>query len=228
MHQTYLAGICAGLALSGGLVFAKDSGVPPRASASDYAAKHDLSAATLAASVVPAKQVEKLFSSRIAKDFVVVEVAVYPENGRNFDVDWFDFGLKTGDTVAHVEHPREVAMAWPEKTGDTNKPVTVITDTGVAYGHYSDSTGQHRNQLGTYENVDVTNDPRSATPPNPGPDPQLVEARIQDKVLPQGHAKTPLAGYLFFPRTGKKHKGDLAELQWSKDRESARLKLPIN
>jgi len=210
------------------LAVAGDQGVAPRASASDYDARQSLSAGTLAASVIPAKQIEKLFSGRIAKDYVVIEVAVYPENGQNFDLDWFDFALKTGNSVAHVERPREVAMAWPERKGDAGKPVTVITDAGVAYGRASDSAGQHRSQVDTYERVDVTNDPRAASPPNPGPDPQLVEAKIQQRALPQGLAKTPVAGYLFFPQLKKRRKGDVAELQWSKDRESAMLRLVVN
>jgi hypothetical protein len=214
--------------ISGFVVLAGGQGVPPRADASDYDARQSLSDGTLAATVVPMKQVEKLFSSRIAKDFIVVELAVYPENGQTFVVDWFDFGLKNGDTVAHVERPREVAMAWPERGGDVGKPVTVTTETGVAYGRVSDSTGQHRSQVGSYESVGVTNDPRAASPPRQGPDPQMVEARIREKMLPEGQAKTPVAGYLFFPQLKKRRKGDVTELQWSKDRESAVLRLPVN
>lgn len=209
------------------VVLAGDQGVPPRASASDYDARQNISGGTLAASVVPVKQIEKLFSSRIAKDYVVVEVAVYPENGQNFDVDWFDFGLKSGDTVAHVERPRDVAMAWPEKTGDAGKPVTVITEAGVAYGRVSDQTGHH-SQLDTYEGAGVTNDPRAASPPKLGPDPQMVEARIREKMLPEGLAKAPVAGYLFFPQLKKRRKGDAVELEWSKDRASAVLRVRVN
>jgi hypothetical protein len=214
--------------ISGFVVLAGGQGVAPRANTSDYDAQQSVADGTLAASVVPAKQIEKLFSSRIGKDFIVVEVAVYPENGQNFNVDWLDFGLKNGDTVAHVERPRDVAMAWPERAGDLGKPVTVTTETGVAYGRVSDSTGQHRSQLDTYESVGVTNDPRAAPPPRQGPDPQMVEARIREKMLPEGQAKTPIAGYLFFPQLKKRRKGELAELQWSKDRASAVLRLPVN
>jgi len=209
------------------LAIAGDQGVAPRASASDYDAHQSAGEATLAASVLPAKQIEKLFSSRIAKDFIVVEVAIYPGTGQTFDVDWFDFGLRSGDTVAHVERPRDVAMAWPEKTGGVgDKPVTVITDAGVAYGRVSDSTGHH-SELGTYENIGVTNDPRAATPPKPGPDPQIVEARVRDKMIPEGTASAPVAGYLFFPQLKKRRKADMAELQWSKDHASAALRLPV-
>ena len=215
--------------LVGGLsAIAGGQGVAPRASGSDYEAHQGTGEATLAASVVPAKQIEKLFSSRISRDYIVLEVAVYPGSGQAFDVDAFDFGLKSGDTVAHVERPRDVAMAWPEKTGDTGKPVTVITDTGVAYGRVSDSTGQHRSQVDTFERVDVTNDPRAAPPPKLGPDPQMVEARIREKTLPEGQTHAAVAGYLFFPQLKKRRKGDVVELQWSKDRESAALRVTVN
>jgi hypothetical protein len=221
MRLIFVVLIGALLAMAGG------QGVVPRASVSDYDAHQGAGEATLAGSVLPAKQIEKLFSSRIAKDFFVIEVAVYPDKGRNFDVDWLDFGLKSGDTVAHVERPRDVAMAWPERTGRVgDKPVTVVTDTGVAYGRVSDPTGHH-SEVGTYENVGVTNDPRAAAPPKQGPDALVVEGRVRDKMIPEGQTSAPVAGYLFFPQLKKRHKGDVAELQWSKNRESAALRLPI-
>ena len=63
--------------ISGFVVLAGGQGVAPRANTSDYDAQQSFADGTLAASVVPAKQIEKLFSSRIAKDFIVVEGAVH-------------------------------------------------------------------------------------------------------------------------------------------------------
>src|SRR5258708_34665859 len=83
------------------LLTAGDVGIPPRAKPSDYPVHQDTKTATLAAARVPNRQIEKMFSPEIARQYVVIEVAVYPES--SFDVDWFDFDLKIGATAAHVE-----------------------------------------------------------------------------------------------------------------------------
>src|SRR5260370_42254494 len=95
------------------VVMASDGGISPRTSASDYDARQSVTGATLAAAIVPARQIERLFSAEISREYIVVEVAVYPQSGQTFDVDWFDFGLKIGDTVAQVEKPRDVSTGWP-------------------------------------------------------------------------------------------------------------------
>ena len=212
------------------LVMASDKGISPRMSASDYDARQSITEATLAAVIVPVRRVERLFSAKIARQYIVLEVAVYPQSGQTFDVDWFDFGLKLGDTVAHVEKPRDVATAWPEKNTVSDKPVTVISETGVVYGRTSDPVNGHRTVWGTYEGVGVTNDPRAATsPPTHGQDadPQIIEQRVREKMLPAGRTGTAIAGYLFFPQfKRKRHKADFMELRWSKDSASAILRLP--
>ncbi len=66
-------------------VFAGDAGVPPRAS-TDYPAHGSVNAAVIAAAIVPSDQVAKMFSNEIGRQYVVVEVAIYPGNGQPFDV----------------------------------------------------------------------------------------------------------------------------------------------
>jgi hypothetical protein len=212
------------------LARAGDKGVPPRALPSDYQAHQSTRNATLAAAIVPARQIEKMFSADISRQYIVLEVAIYPRNGLTFDLDWFDFGLKIGDTVAHVEKPRDVATPWPEKNRVPDKPVTVITEAGVVYSRSSDPVYGRRSGWGTYEGAGVTNDPRAANPPPPprqGPDPQIVEQRVRETMLPEGQARTAVAGYLFFPQyKPKRHKSVAIELQWSRDDASANLRLP--
>jgi hypothetical protein len=212
------------------LLNAGDQGVPPRVRPSDYQAHQSTKDAILAAAIVPSRQIEKMFSADIARQYVVVELAIYPQNGHTFDTDWFDFGLKVGDTVAYVEKPREVATPWPEKNRVPDKPVTVITEAGVVYSRTSDPVYGRRSGWGTYEGVGVTNDPRAAAPPPPprqGPDPQIVEQHVRETMLSEGRTTTAVAGYLFFPQYKQKHrKGDAIELQWSKGDASVILRLP--
>jgi hypothetical protein len=209
------------------LVHAGDRGVPPRASPTDYQANAGIKDATLAAAIVPSRQIEKMFSADIARQYIVLEVAVYPQNSGTFDLDWFDFGLKIGDTVAYVERPRDVATPWAEKNRVPEKPVTVVNEAGVVYSRTNDPVNGHRSGLGTYEGVAVTNDPRAAAPPpGQGPDPQMVEQHVSATMLPEGPAQTPVAGYLFFPRYKLKRKSGVEmDLQWSRNGAAAIIRL---
>jgi len=212
-------------------VHAADKGLPPRAQPSDYQAQQTVQNATynatVAAAAVPARQIQKLFSADVAKYYVVVEVAVYPNTRREFEVDRFNFGLKQGDAVAHVEHPRDIVTPWPDKASVSDKPVTVTTTTGVMIGKSSDPVNGTRTVHGAYEGVSVTNDPRAADPPatpRQKIDPAVLAQRIEEKMLPEGPAQYAVAGYLFFPLIGKRRKGAM-ELQWTRDNASAVLKV---
>jgi hypothetical protein len=211
-----------------------DRGVPPRPTPLDYPAQQTIADWTLAAAIVPVKQMERMFSSDIAKHYVVVETAVYPRDGRSgrsFEVDRFDFGLKSGDTVAHAEKPRDVATPWPERNRVPDGPVSVISDTGVIISRTSDPVNGSRTRVGTYEGVGVTNDPRARSPQPPnnqGPDPKIVEQRVAETALPEGPTNVAVAGYLFFPRDGlKRPKGPTFELQWTREGSAATLLLSL-
>jgi hypothetical protein len=208
------------------LAYAGD-GLPPRASASDYPVRQATTDATIAAVRVPANQAVKMFSPDIARQYIVLEVAIYPRDGRAFDVDWFDFSLKIGDAVSHVEKPRDVATPWPEKTSTPGNGVDVITETGVVIAHTSDPVYGSHTGVGTWQSVGATNDPRAAPPPPPpGPDPQIVEQRVRERSLPEGATRRAIAGYLFFPVYNVKRSKAPIEMRWSRDNDSAVLTLP--
>ena len=203
-------------------------GFPPRAKASDYAAHKAVKSGILAVSRIPARQVEKEFSPEIARQYIVVEVAAYPRDADSFEVDWADFSMKIGDTMVRAEKPRDVATPWPEKQPvDKNGP-KVVTETGVIYSRTNDPVNGRRSGWGTYESVGVTNDPRAGAPPPPppkqGPDPWVVEKRIRERILPEGPVRSAVAGYLFFPQYMRHKKGPV-ELRWSRDGDSAELRV---
>ncbi len=161
---------------------------------------------------------------------MVVEVAVYPEDGHSFDVDLLDFSLKVGDQVIHADKPRDVAIPWPEKTGPTSqRGPAVTTETGVIVARGTNPvTGRPQTTTGTWEGVAVSNDPRDRNPPPPSnkPDQSAAEARVRDRALPLGETRKAVAGYLYFPQYGKKHKGDAIALNYSKDDVSVDLHFP--
>src|SRR5580765_6201407 len=99
------------LVLFATLVFAGETGLRPRAAASDYPAHQRGAGVTVGATVVPPDQVKKLFAVDLNKlGYVVVEMAVYPD--ANVEIAARDFLLQMGSD------------------GSTARPVTPATIAG--------------------------------------------------------------------------------------------------
>jgi hypothetical protein len=225
MRPKLLAGFFIAMLAAGG-----DSGFAPRAKPSDYPVHGSVKAAVVAAVIVPPDQVRKMFSADIGKGYVVVEVAVYPQDGGSFDVVTADFSLKVSGQVNRPENPRGVAIPWGGSGGPSvsNRGPTVTEDTGVIVAHGPGTTGRPRTAVATYEGVGVSNAPRPADPtPAPrGPDPTAMEAKLRDKALPEGVTSKPVAGYLYFPQYGKKRQADSVTLTHSADDMPVDLRFP--
>lgn len=216
------AGLMAVLAARGG------TGVPPRAASTDYPVHQATPTGTIAASIVPPDLAKRIFPADVNKNYVVLEVAVYPPNGQTVYIDSFDFGLKFGaDEVSHPRTPQEIASMWDEKNAPRPPhKVDVTTETGVAYGTGTDpTTGRSQHGLATYSGVAVSPGQPSPPPPPPG-DPRIVEAQIAARALPEGPAVRPVAGYLYFPLISKKSKKSAMELQYLKDGALVSLPFP--
>jgi hypothetical protein len=237
-YRGVCAAVCCGLWMVPAAV-AGDDGVPPRRSASDYpvqqSAKAGASLAAIGATLVPADQVRKMFSAEISRDYIVVEVAMYPADGKSFEADRYDFGLKIGDgskgggRVAHAESPADVALPPFEKRPDLGGPeskVNVTQEAGVAVARTNDPYYGKRTSVGTYEGTTVSNGPAPPSQQAPsGVDRRAIEAKLREKALQDGPTAKAVAGYLYFPAS-KKRKGDLLELQYTKADVELDLRFP--
>src|SRR5579862_5710043 len=87
-------------------------GLTPRPSASDYAVQGQIDDVRIAAAIVAPKDVSKIFTSEIARDYIVVEVAVYP-GAPPFDVQSSDFALRVGERIGRADPPSDV-LPWRE------------------------------------------------------------------------------------------------------------------
>ena len=204
-----------------------DSGVPPRGSAKDYPVQGQADSATIAAAIVPANQVSKMFSSEISKQYVVVEVAIYPEGGVPFDVQSGDFALRVGQRVGRADRPIDVA-SWPERRDSSRPlPVDVTTEAGVIYQRSDDPVYGRRQGVGTYTGVGVESPGRADPPPPPDPriDPRVIYDKVQRLALAEGPTKAAIAGYLYFPQHAKRKKSDDIELKYAKDSVALNLAL---
>jgi hypothetical protein len=216
-----------------GLVSAGDNGIPAHRSPSDYPAHQDGKAgsglAAIGAVIVPAEQVRKMFSSEISRDYVVVEVAMYPAGNGSFEADRFDFGLKAGDRIAHADSAGNVALPPGDRSPDMRGPdpkINVQHEVGVVYSRTNDPYYGKRSGVGVYESTSVSNAPPPPSQKTPsGVDPRIVEEKLRDKALPEGPTARPVAGYLYFPAQ-KKRKGDVVELQYTRGDVELDLKFP--
>jgi len=201
--------------------------VSPRPKSRDYPAHDSLKTAAIAAAIVPPEQVKKIFSAETAKTYVVVEVGIYPEAGSSLDVDLIDFALKTGEQVVRASEPRDIGTVWPSAKNPSvgTRGPNVTAETGVIVDRETDPvTGRPRTSVGTYESVAVSNYPRPDPPPPP---PSKSSGDASDKMrkmaLPQGIAKAPVAGYLYFRYHSRKQ--DAFTLNYTNDDGSLDLKL---
>jgi hypothetical protein len=207
---------------------AAGQGLPPRSSPNDYPVHQRTLNATIAAVRMRPDQVTKTFSSEIDKNYVVVEVALYPQDGASIDVDLFDFGLRFGgEQETRPATPEEASVPWREKDS-IGQRVTVTEQAGVYVAAQKDQTGRRTTTGGAYEATGVAvGGPQGQPYPDPhrGPDPRALEDRLKARSLPEGKTGRAVAGYLCFPRP-KKSKDSKLELTYSQDTTAIALVLP--
>ena len=159
---------------------AAQTGVPPRAFVTDYPA-HD---AVLGAAIVPASQVAKVFSGTVAKDYIVVEAAVFPGNAQSLDLVALDFALNMGsDNRCYPATPEEAAWHGRQQPGIPPQGPRVVGEAGVLVGTRTDPvTGRAEHGVATYGGVGVDNRPPPPAPSasaSPANDPFAIEGRLR-------------------------------------------------
>jgi hypothetical protein len=205
---------------------AAQTGVPPRPALGNYPANDGIAGAA----IVPSSPVAKIFTSAIAKDYVVVEFALYPPPGQSVNLQTLDFALNDGaDSRAWPATPDEVAWHGQKPATSATQVAHITVEAGIVVGTRTDPyTGRQEHGVATYGGVAVDNRP-TPPPPRPGPadDPYAVEGRLRRMAFPGGQADQPAAGYLYFPRVSKKPKAGAYRLEFSLRGERKELTLPL-
>ena len=204
------------------------NGIRPRGSAADYPAHVTSDGVTIAAAVVPPAQVRKMFAADLnGMGYIVIEVAVYPETAPDADVSSGDFMLSPAGETSAVPpvSARTIAGVLDRKNSPPHVRDTDVTAT-VGYETGTDPvTG--RRVSGTYTGVAVENGPPGTlSPPPSGPDPWTMKQELEERSLPEGKTKQPIAGYLYFPKLSKKSRGAGYELTYYG--VSGKVQLSIN
>lgn len=166
-------------------------GLPARSTAESYTAKAEAKNVVVAAELMPPEQVRSEFSTTLIPDYVVIEVALYPENSSSIDVVSLDFGLRVDGRLIRHATPRSIAVRNQRKSLDRKKEITLWPSVGVSTG------GGYGTGTSTGVGVGIGDAP-------PGPastdrDRSVMEAELEERGLQDGRVDKPVAGYLYFP-----------------------------
>jgi len=195
-------------------------GVRPRGAAKDYPAYDSADGITIAAAVVPAGKVQHQLSREMVKaGYTVLEIAIYPDHGKNVNVSSDDFSMTIGSSrnIARAETPAVVASSIDsDKRMDPPHipaPVQVHGEEtiGVSTGGRDPVTGRrYPGSVYTESGVGVgAGNPRGGDPQNPDPGlggpapqgtPRSIYDRLEEKALPEGRTMKAVAGYVYFPK----------------------------
>jgi hypothetical protein len=230
----------ASICLAVGLLLADDPrGIRPRGSSADYPARQTVSGVTAAAAVLPPDQVKKLFATDLnAGGYIVVEVAIYPEAGKEVTIASGDFQLRMVSDGSTVRPASARAIAASLQRKNTPDPkvrnrgdVNIYPSATIGYESGTDPySGRRRSGVYTAAGVGVGVGPdpglSSPRPASTDMDRSTMEQELADKALPEGRITPDVAGYLYFPKPSGKPSKTAVELTWYGNDRVVRLKIP--
>ncbi len=183
----------------------------PHASAKDYQASKVESQYSIGAKLLSKTQIQNSFATALAGRYVVVEVGFYPADGKTIDLERSNFTLVSSDGKSSVTPatPEEIASIL-QKRPASSRDVTLYPQANVGYQSYPVYNGNGRIQqaggpvYGAGMGVGVG---KTTSPATTDSDRKTMETELSDKELKSGDVSSPVAGYLYFPVTGKEKGG---------------------
>ena len=170
--------------------------VTPRSTAVEYPAHKSSNHLSIGVALLMEKQVRRKLPFRIASEYAVVEVGLYPSPDREIVVTRSDFRLALSangeleqpvDPSTIVQPSRQVGSSLPELRGQAE----IVVSTGHRSGR--------RTSAGVWGEL-----PPRAPPVDPA---ELARQELIRLGLPEGPSKVPTSGYLFFRVPGSVRKG---------------------
>lgn len=240
MKRTLIVAGASALFLSSLALGQGSGGVRPFPSPNNYSASAHVAGASIAATVLSRSELRHRFATDLSKDYVVVEVAVYPQRGGSLNISPEDFLLSAAEQAwIRPAEPAPIAGAIQAKNKPSPNPqgrrtvdVYPTATAGYESGGYDPVTGRRTSGWygGVGAGVAVGGPSTSAPPPPPrvsDRDRQTMESELADKSLPQGRITEPTAGYLYYPISSvKKMKSGTWDLRYSGEAGSVTLVVP--
>jgi hypothetical protein len=181
-------------------------GLKPLPAPADYRANAAGRAFEIGARLLSPDQVRSRFATPISRDYVVVEVGLYPNAG--LDIRLSDFLLRAGGAAGDVLRPIAsgviaARIAAPSRRG---RSVDLYPVVGVGYGSYGGVRGWST-EAGVGVGV-------GGGHPAEGGDANLraMEAELGEQALAEGWCAQPTAGYLYF--AAPKRRGVTFDLEY--------------
>ena len=202
----------------------RSEGVRVRSGPADYSAQTKAGGTEIAATVLSADLVKHAFAYDISKQYVVIEIAIFPGTKDSLAVREGDFSIHPPaklDVIRQAE-PETVAADIQNRNTPrhTGRSVPVYGEVNVGYETGTDPDTGRRGH-GTYTGVGVgVGGPPAPTYPTPGGYPQdraLLEDQLFRKSLPEGAMTKPVAGYLYFPLSELKSSKGSYDLEFRSD-----------
>ncbi len=208
------AGACFLLFLTS-LTAQVSQGIAPRSDPSDYPARIERPIG-IGAAVLSGDEVRKAFAPDLSRDYLVVEVGVFPCKAELPNMNRGNFTIHTpgGKAPLRTLEPETIA-AQLQRAAEHEHNVNLhpVAAVGIETGRgYDPATGQVRRGTGVWTSAGVGVGIGGAGNGQGGltdRDRQVIERELSDKSLPEGKVSKAICGYLYFPAPDKKSRRDL-------------------
>jgi hypothetical protein len=207
---------------------AADPGIKPRAAVEDYPVRGSTPSVSIGAHRLSAGEVSGGFATDLSPGYIVLEVAVYPNNGKSVDLGPGDFLLRRAGTKEAVRPaaPKAIAAAL-QRSAAHDREITLSPTVGVGYESgprgYDPVYGRRGGGVNTSVGVGVGVGGNQAPASTPE-DRKTMALELGEKQLPEKVISGPVAGYLYFPLAEKKRLGAW-ELEY--DGPAGKVTLPL-
>jgi hypothetical protein len=202
--------LTAALTCVASLAFAEPKGTAPRADAGRYPAHAERDGIAIGARLLSHDEARKVFVSDVNRCCLVLEIAVYPQKDKPFEVSLGDLSLqKSGAENETKASSAKVVAGSLQKQAQGQRDISVYPTTEIGYESgsvYDPATGTRRGSgVYTRSGVGVGIGGRGG-PGSTEKDRDAMATELSEKGLPEGSAAAPVAGYVYFPLAASKKK----------------------
>ncbi|MBN1569208.1 MAG: hypothetical protein JXA73_15260 [Acidobacteria bacterium] len=189
------------LILTAALLIAAQGTVPLK-QAAEYRNHVEANGIGLGALVLNNAQIKQRFVTEFDRDYLVVEVALYPKEGQDLNIQPSEFVLYIPgeDRALRSENPKVIAASL-QNVEESTRDITIIPQVGVGYETgrrgYDPTTGTARRTGGVYTSTGVAVVMGDSLPSNPKNE-AVMALELSEKGLPEGTFAKPVSGHLYF------------------------------
>ena len=189
-------------------LLAAAQGTVPLMRVTEYRSHVEVDGMGIGAAILNDAQTKQHFVSDLGRDYLVVEVGLYPKQGAELKIQPEQFVLHVSgqERAIRSENPKVIAASL-QKTEGSKRDIAIIPHAEVGYESgrrgYDPTTGTYgRNTGGIYTSTGVGVVVGEASPSANPRNEEVMALELSEKGLPGGTFAKPVAGHLYF-RVGK-------------------------